>query len=228
VKRKDLDRRVLVFAVHPDDETLGAGGTLLKLRESGAATGWLILTHMSEAAGWEPLRIQEREREIAAVSDRFEFDYVRNIGLRPAEIDTYTMGELVRSIREALIEWEPDTVILPYWEDAHTDHRLAFAAAKSCLKKFRAPQLRRVYAMEVVSETNFGFPGAFKANVYSDVSDTLEAKIEIMRLYASELQEHPFPRSPDSIRALATLRGSEAGVRYAEAFHLITAYDGVL
>lgn len=222
------DRRVIVVAVHPDDETLGAGGTLLRLQREGAKIGWLIVTHMAEIFGWPAERVAQRQHEIETVAHRHGFDYVRNLELRPAGLDTYPLAEIVQRMRLAFDEWQPDTIVLPFWEDAHSDHQVAFAAAKSCLKKFRSPYLRRAYSMEVVSETNFSFPGQFKPNVYSDVTSTLDEKIDILGVYASEIQEHPFPRSADSIRALATLRGSEAGVRYAEAFQMIAAFDGLL
>lgn len=222
------DRRVMVVAVHPDDETLGAGGTLLRLREDGAKLGWLIVTHMAERYGWPGDRIAQRKQEIDTVADSFGFDYVRNLELRPAGLDAYPLAEIVQHMRVAFDEWQPDTIVLPFWEDAHSDHQVAFRAAKSCLKKFRSPYLRRAYSMEVVSETNFSFPGQFKPQVYSDVTETLDRKIDIFGIYASEMQEHPFPRSADAIRALATLRGSEAGMRHAEAFQMIAAFDGLL
>jgi hypothetical protein len=75
--------------------------------------------------------------------------------------------------------------------------------------------------MEVISETDFGLPGiqnAFLPNVYIDVSNNLEGKIDAIKIFKSELGEHPFPRSIANIRSLATIRGAQAGCNYAEAF----------
>ena len=52
-------------------------------------------------------------------------------------------------------------------------------------------------------------------------SKYLESKIDIMSNYESEIGEHPFPRSSKAIEALATLRGSECGVEFAEAFMIM-------
>ena len=60
--------------------------------------------------------------------------------------------------------------------------------------------------------------GGFRPNLWIDISPYLEEKIEIMRLYKGEMEEHPFPRSEKNIRALATLRGATAGLDAAEAF----------
>jgi hypothetical protein len=53
------------------------------------------------------------------------------------------------------------------------------------------------------------------------VTDTLEAKIKGMQCYESERTEHPHPRSPEALRALASYRGSNAGLDKAEAFMLL-------
>ena len=47
------------------------------------------------------------------------------------------------------------------------------------------------------------------------------AALEIMKIYESELSEHPFPRSIENLKALATLRGATAGCQYAESFMLL-------
>ena len=77
---------------------------------------------------------------------------------------------------------------------------------------------------ECISETEFGPQLAermFIPNYLVDISDYLSEKIEIMQVYQSELGEHPFPRSIENIKALATFRGAMAGVTYAEAFQVV-------
>jgi hypothetical protein len=62
---------------------------------------------------------------------------------------------------------------------------------------------------------------AFTPNIFSDITPYLERKIEIMRKYRGEMNDHPFPRSERNILSLATIRGATAGVEYAEAFMLL-------
>jgi LmbE family N-acetylglucosaminyl deacetylase len=59
---------------------------------------------------------------------------------------------------------------------------------------------------------------SFVPNVYVDITPYLETKLKIMSMYDGEIMEEPYPRSLSSIRALARVRGSRAGVMYAEAF----------
>ena len=81
---------------------------------------------------------------------------------------------------------------------------------------------------ECLSETEFApiLPErVFQPNYFVDIADYFAIKIEIMKVYASELSEHPFPRSIRNIEALATFRGASVGVEYAEAFQLIKFID---
>ena len=78
--------------------------------------------------------------------------------------------------------------------------------------------------METLSETEFApstKEDSFVPNMFVDITDFIERKIEIMNIYKSELSDHPFPRSERNIRALATLRGATAGCENAEAFMII-------
>ena len=78
--------------------------------------------------------------------------------------------------------------------------------------------------MEVLSETEFvpAIEGnMFVPNVFMDISSFMKKKIEIMQRYKTEIGEHPFPRSVNNMKALATLRGAMAGREYAEAFMLL-------
>ena len=93
--------------------------------------------------------------------------------------------------------------------------------ATACTKWFRHRTVKRVLAYETLSETDFGIDprdAQFKPNLFVNISDYLEQKLQLMRVYSSELGEFPFPRSEKSLRALAQIRGAQAGCEAAEAF----------
>ena len=50
----------------------------------------------------------------------------------------------------------------------------------------------------------------------------MSKKIKIMKIYKSELGKHPFPKLVKAIEALGILRGSQSGLKYADAFKTIT------
>ncbi len=215
---------VLVVAPHADDETLGCGGTILRHVEQGDTVHWLIVTHIAEELGFEAERIQKREYEIERVSRQYGIEQPINLGFPTTRLDTQPMGALVDTIGTAFHEIDPELIYVPYRNDIHTDHAVVFDAVTSCTKWFRYPSVQRVLAYETLSETEFALDpdvSGFQPNVFVDITGKVEEKIEIMRIYDSEIGEHPFPRSESAIRARATLRGSTAGFDAAEAFMLL-------
>jgi hypothetical protein len=80
-----------------------------------------------------------------------------------------------------------------------------------------------VLEFEILSSTEwaFGFPSAFEPDVFVDVSETFNTKIEALKMYGPELRPSPHPRSIENVMALAKFRGSTIGVEATEAFHLV-------
>lgn len=220
-------RSVVVIAPHPDDETLGCGGTLLRHRADGDRVHWLIVTAVTTTYGYSRDRVAVRNEEIRKVSDYYGFESTHRLELPTTRLDTVPVSDLVAAISTVFRQVRPDVVYLPYRGDAHTDHRHAFDAAAACTKWFRQGQIGRVLAYETLSETGFGLDPdsrGFQPTVYVDISPYLDAKLEAFRIYGGENGEFPFPRSDEAIRALATLRGSFAGVMAAEAFVLLREF----
>jgi len=53
--------KTLVISPHPDDELLSCGGTLLRRVDEGATIGWLLMTAITEVAGWQPDKVAQGE-----------------------------------------------------------------------------------------------------------------------------------------------------------------------
>ncbi len=216
-----MKERILVVSPHPDDETLGAGASLLKWKELGAEIFWLNMTAIYEKAGWSKDQVSARQQEIKQVYEGYGFSDFFDLGIPAATLDSYPFNQTVEKISAVYKKVQPSIVILPHPDDAHTDHVYTFRSAFSCTKVFRSPSIKTILSSEVISETDFSPFGGFIPNCFIDVSSYLDRKIEIMKIYKSELGKHPFPRSEEAIRAQALLRGVQAGSLYAEAFQLI-------
>lgn len=215
---------ILAIAVHPDDETLGCGGTLLKHKAAGDRINWLILTSMSKKYGYDEQLINMREQEIENISSLYNFDSVEKLRFPTTRLDTVPQGEIISMISKVMQSINPDVVYLPFKNDIHSDHRVAFEAAYSCTKSFRYPSIKKILMMETISETEFSPPfreDVFMPNYFVDITDFIEQKLSILEKYDSELGNHPFPRSKKNLKALATFRGATAGCEYAEAFMLL-------
>jgi len=216
--------KVLVVAVHPDDETLGCGGTLLKHKAVGDKIYWLIATKMQKGRGLKGSCILKREKEIKAVSSLYGFEAAYKLNLPTTQVDSIPRRRIIDRISAIFDKVEPNIVYLPFYGDVHSDHRVIFEASHSCLKPFRRRYVKKILMMETISETELALSledEPFKPNYLVDISGFLDKKIDIMRVFKGEMGRHPFPRSPETIKALATLRGSMAGCRYAEGFMVL-------
>lgn len=217
-------RKILAIAVHPDDETLGCGGTLLKHAANGDEIHWLIATCMTKDAGFSGADIARRKTEIKKAEKFYGFAGVHQLGFPATLADTLPVADIVSSVAAVMKRVRPDTLYLPFVGDAHSDHRVVFEAAYSCTKTFRYPFLRKILMMETVSETEFSPPvqgRAFVPNYFVDISAFMAGKLEAMSIFGTETAPHPFPRSGENIRALATFRGAASNCRCAEAFMLL-------
>ena len=215
-----MKNRILVVAVHPDDETLGCGGTLLKHKANGDKIHWLICTSLNKNHSY----YQNRNKEISKVSKIYNFNSVANLPFEPTKIDKHSMSEIIEKISKVINKVRPNIIYLPFKEDVHTDHKKIFEASYSCTKTFRYPFIKKIYMMETLSETDFALSikkEGFIPNTFIDISKYMSKKIKIMKIYKGELNKHPFPRSVKSIRALATFRGSTSGCKFAESFVLL-------
>jgi len=215
-----LKNKVLVIAVHPDDETLGCGGTLLKHKAKGDQTHWVICTRLNKNHRY----YKSREKEIKKVSKFFNFNSVQHLQFETIKMDQYSMDEIIKKISNVINKIKPNIIYLPFKEDVHTDHKKIFEASYSCTKSFRYPFIKKIYMMETLSETEFApsiKKDSFVPNTFVDISKYINKKIKIMKVYKSEINKHPFPRSEKSIKALATFRGSTSGCKFAESFVLL-------
>lgn len=214
-------KRVLVVAPHPDDETLGCGGTLLKHKDNGDLLYWLIVTSSKKSSKGICSKIKKRQSEIKQVSDAYGFSQTIELNLPTTLLDTIPKSEIIKLFSDCFTSICADIIYMPFRLDAHSDHEVVFDATIACCKSFRNSFVRKVCCYETLSETNFGMrpeDNVFKPNYFVDISEYFDEKINIMKIYDSEILKHPFPRSEESLRSLAILRGSFAGCNYAESY----------
>jgi LmbE family N-acetylglucosaminyl deacetylase len=214
---------VLAVSAHPDDETLGCGGALLLHAAAGDAVHWLVATR-ADAVRYGEKAAAAKAAEIEAVAAAYPMAKVHSLGFPPAELDQVPRRELIARVSEVLKAVGPEIVYTVGPQDVHGDHRVLFEALEASLKPFRGGKgVRRVLAYETLSSTDqrLRTEDGFTPTVFVDVTSTLERKIEILGLYASELQDLPAPRNGETCRALARVRGAAAGLPYAEGFRLL-------
>ena len=212
--------KILVVSPHPDDETLGAGGTILRLTAEGNEVFWLNITRMTDSKFSKEM-IERRKVQLEKIENFYGFSKVYHLNMPTTELDNADSAKAIEMVGAVMEEIKPETLILPDYNDVHSDHKRVFEWCFSCSKVFRSPYIKKILTMEIVSETDFSGLNAFFPNYFVDITDYMEGKIQALRVYDTEMATPPFPRSEENVRALATVRGAMSGVRYAEAFRLI-------
>jgi LmbE family N-acetylglucosaminyl deacetylase len=225
-------RSLLVVAPHADDEVLGAGGLMAQASRAGASvhTIFMAVDGLKHWGHPEVTTLEQRIAEIDAVAERIGFSYeIFYAGKDLIErLDTVSQRELVNLFEDAYNRHRPDLLLLPHHDDFDQDHRYtyraAFAAARPIPQSLDKFFPKNVWTYEIPKIIWSDAP--FKPAFYVDISDAIEDKLEGVRLYPTQLREPPHIRSPENVRALAYLRGSEIGVEYAEAFTVLRSVLG--
>lgn len=216
---------VLAICAHPDDETVGVGGTLLVHRARGEDVYWLIITK-GHSPTWSADVIHAKEKEVEAVATAYGIKKYFWSALPSTLLDTVPVNDVIGEIRAVLLAVRPRLIYVVHHGDVHTDHQAVFRAATIVMKPFymRRYGIERLLSFESISSTDAAPPlhaSAFLPNVFQDITPYIDRKLEIMNMYATEAQPDPLPRGLSAIRALARYRGAMIGVEYAEAFMLI-------
>jgi LmbE family N-acetylglucosaminyl deacetylase len=214
---------VLIVASHPDDEVLGCGATAAWLARQGMEVTSCILSG-----------------DVAVRRDRPELVDLRRdteraqqiLGLRPPiigkfpniEFNTVPHVELTRFIELAIEQTGADVIFTHNPGDLNDDHLHTARACQAASRLFqRRPfkPLRALYHMEVLSSTDWSFPGNgehFVPDAFFPAEDTLDLKMRALAAYTGVMRPFPHPRSDEIVRGLAAYRGGQCGFRYAEAF----------
>ena len=219
-------KTVLVVAPHADDEVLGCGGVIAKHSYEGDSVHVVVMTNASVGAPElfsveDVLAIREeaiKSHDKLGVKNTIFLDFpAPNLTNAKHYQISLTLGDLLKKLN-------PQIVYLPHPSDLHTDHKVVYQTSLVALRPFAAKTVREIYCYETLSETEWAtYQGIshFKPNVYVDITEYIERKLDAMSCYASQLKDFPHPRSLKALKALSELRGSVINRNNAEAFELV-------
>ncbi|HEX8847936.1 MAG TPA: PIG-L family deacetylase [Gemmatimonadaceae bacterium] len=219
-----VGRRILVIAPHPDDETIGAGGLLLRHRGvaqvhllnvfTGDGGGRLEDGEWSSTPEYRSRLVARRREELREAATRLGVASIHHLELPDGT--TEPDPRHARRVRELLEAIDPDVVLLPWMLDAQPDHRLTNVLYASAA----AGRGALVLAYEVWSQLP-------RPNAALDISEQLDEKLEIVRLFRTQTATVDYE---NLCIGLARLRGFQLGVRpdrsgAAEAFMVLPSGD---
>jgi LmbE family N-acetylglucosaminyl deacetylase len=213
---------VLVLAAHPDDELLGAGGTLARHVRDGDTVHAVVLTEGASSRYREGLA-EDLAKSAQRAAQVLGLASLELWSLPDQRLDALPLIEVVQQVETAVDALRPDLVYTHFPGDVNTDHGVVARAAWTACRPYVLPGLRRFAVFETPSSTEWAWSAdsPFTPSLYVDVTRTLDTKLEAMSCYETELRDPPHPRSLRALRERAGYWGSRVGLPAVEPFQVL-------
>lgn len=229
----------MIIAAHPDDEVLGMGGTIKKFSKAGhyvkivfMATG--ILSRRSENYKNYPdynidkkitktmnKQLKDLRKDAKKAAKIMGVKEIQFIDFPDNEMDKVSNLEVIKMIEKNIQKFKPEIVFTHSNHDINIDHQILYKATITATRPISGTKIKKVFAFEVPSSTEWNFPSNFSPNVFVDISKELTYKLKAIKVYKNEIKKFPHPRSVQSLEIIAKRWGTVCGFNAAEPFYLI-------
>lgn len=218
---------VLVVAAHPDDEVLGAGGTIARHAQNGdhvtiGILGEGITSRYAARDAADQTLLNDLKANAEQAAKMMGCASLRLFDLPDNRFDSVDLLDIVKIVESLVEQTQPEIVYMHHPGDLNIDHVITARAVLTACRPLPGSSVRRILAFEVPSATGWGFPEpVFAPTVFVDISHTLSIKLDAMKAYRSEVCQYPHPRAPEALAERAKAWGTQVGMAAAEPFVLL-------
>lgn len=209
--------KILVICAHPDDESLGLGGTIIKHTQKGDDVRILIFCDGESARESSSDKILKREKQALRATNILGANSIKFLKYPDEKLDTVSMLELVQKIEKFTKTWNPEVVYTHFWGDVNQDHKKLFEATIIYSRSTPTTKIKRLICYETPSSTDWGIE-LFVPNLFITIDNVLKKKLSAISQYKQEIQNYPHPRSIEAITNRSKFWGSKVGRKNVEAF----------
>ena len=207
--------QILIIAAHPDDECIGMGATIKKL-SSKNKIHLCVVSEGASAQYTEKKMITERRNACKKSAKILGISDYTFLNFPDMKLDSIPHLEINKELEKIIRKINPKIVYTTPNHDINKDHQKVFESTLV---------VTRPQSSNVKHVLSYEFPGKkslpYIPDVYEDISKYYEFKIKAFKMYKSEIEKFPHPRSLQSIENMAIMRGIESGLMKAEAFNLV-------
>jgi len=216
-------QRILVTCAHPDDETLGLGGTLVNLSSKKSEIFVLIFTDGESDRGVGSKEIKKRREQAKKASKILGVKKIKFLNYRDQNLDQIPVSKLAKNVEKIIQEWKPEIVFSHFWGDLNHDHQMVFNGTSIAIRPLPGSTIKKFLCFETPSSTELSFKNEiFHPNFFVKISKkTLNKKILALEQYQGELRPFPHPRSKEAIVTKAAHWGNQNSLEFAEAFMIV-------
>lgn len=215
--------KILIISAHPDDETIGAGGTIARHVANGDEVFWCVVTQ-AYSPPWPEETLKAAKRQIEDVRKIYGIQKVYRLGFPTVKLNTIPYIDLSSALQKVVDDVKPEVIYTTPRDDINQDHRIVHDCTLVAARPLPDSPVKRIASYEIGPTSRYGIPsgaGLFTPNLFVDITPFLEKKLEAMACYEMELHKMPHPRSLEGLRLLAHERGLSVGLKAAECFNLI-------
>ena len=187
--------RVLIISAHPDDEVIGAGGTIARHVDEGDEVYWCVVTE-AYSPPWPQEMLVKAQQQIDQVQSFLGIHEVFRLGFPTVKLNTIPYIELSAALQRVVDEARPEVVYTTPYSDINQDHRVVHDCTLVATRPLPGSSVRRVLCYEISPTTRFGVPSGtvgFSPNVFVDITEYLDKKLTAMAYYKTELRDLPHP-----------------------------------
>ena len=218
------NEKLLVVAPHSDDEVLGCGGLISKIKKEGGKVFVLIFNlgfEKNDTKESQDKRKQEIKEAMNALKvDDYHLVHEKADDNRDLDVEPlHSLIEIIESTSNVSLEKiSPTIVAIPTIFSHHQDHVHVHNACIAALRPISTPISSIVLSYEAPEHSRWSSSGVFEPNFFVEIDDVIENKIMAFSKYNSQIRLGG--RDADSIRSQAKYRGQEVGKNLCEAFYV--------
>ena len=212
-----LGERLLVIAPHPDDEVIGCGGLISLHVRDRRSIRTLVVTDGS--AGGDPGDglVDTRRKETDAALERLGAPPAIFLGI-PDRRAEESVARIAAMIREQILGFAPDLIVMPSPIEIHPDHAAISIAVIELIQRdaelASTLRLARIALMEISQP--------IRPNLLVDITSVQEDKQEAIRLHRSQIGQRNYDRFARGLNAYRTMT-LDGDVEAAEGYHVVAA-----
>lgn len=217
---------VLVIVAHPDDETIGMGGTIKRHIDQGDKVFVISMTNgIGSRDSNSDSNAEKRKINSNKASNILGFIWYEQFDFDDNQMDKYPLLKIIKKIEGVKSKLNPEIVYTHSSSDLNVDHRILSEAVLTAFRPQPKEICKEIRLFEVASATDYGIDvitGKFSPNLFISIDKgNWELKTKALDAYDCEIKSYPHSRSIEAIKNLANLRGNQVGIDMAEAFQII-------
>lgn len=212
-------KNILVLCAHPDDESLGLGGTLAIHNIQKDNVHVRIFTTGQFGRDESKKGIENRKVQCKKACKILGVKSVEFLEYDDQKLESINLTELTSHIESFMKKLNPDTIYTHFWGDMNQDHRRIYDATIIGTRPQKNSKLKELICYETPSSTDNPLEmNIFNPNYFVDIKKVFKIKTKAIKQYKNEIPKSPHPRSIEAIQNRAKFWGSKLNLNYVESF----------